>query len=94
MQKKALLGLIIAWLSYIPLGFWIVETHTFGAIYESLNLSQSILRYYITENAFDLAFMGILTIGLFILVIHRFKYTMKPILESQTSQKSWCYRPF
>lgn len=75
MKKKALLGLIIAWLSYIPLGFWIVETPTFGAIYDGLNLSQSILRYYITENAFDLAFMGILTIGLFILVIHRFKYT-------------------
>jgi membrane protease YdiL (CAAX protease family) len=75
MKKKALLGLIIAWLSYIPLGFWIVETPTFGAIYESLNLSQSILRYYITENAFDMAFMGILTIGLFILLINRFKYT-------------------
>jgi membrane protease YdiL (CAAX protease family) len=75
MQKKALFGLIIAWLSYIPLGFWIVETNTFGAIYESLNLSQSILRYYITENAFDMAFMGILTIGLFILLINRFKYT-------------------
>ncbi|MCV2231207.1 CPBP family intramembrane metalloprotease [Acholeplasma manati] len=77
MKKEALLGLIIAWLSYIPLGFWIVETHTFGAIYDGLNLSQSILRYYITENAFDLAFMGILTIGLFILVIHRFRYTKK-----------------
>jgi membrane protease YdiL (CAAX protease family) len=75
MQKKALLGLIIAWLSYIPLGFWIVETNAFGEIYESLNLSRSILRYYITENAFDMAFMGILTIGLFILLINRFKYT-------------------
>ncbi len=65
----------MAWLSYIPLGFSIVETNAFGQLYDSLNLSQSILRYYITENAFDMAFMGIVTIGLFILLINRFKYT-------------------
>lgn len=69
------LGLLLAWLSYIPLGFLIVETNALGQLYESLNLSHSILRYYITENAFDMAFMGIVTIGLFILLINRFKYT-------------------
>lgn len=67
--------LIIAWLSYIPLGLLIIESSSFNQLYDSFGLSNSILGYYITENAFDMAFMGILTIVLFILIINRFKYT-------------------
>lgn len=53
--------LIIAWLSYIPLGLLIIESSSFNQLYDSFGLSNSILGYYITENAFDMAFMGILT---------------------------------
>lgn len=67
--------LIIAWLSYIPLGLLIIESSSFNQLYDSFGLSNSILGYYITKNAFDMAFMGILTIVLFILIINRFKYT-------------------
>ncbi len=70
-----ILRLIIAWLSYIPLGFLIVESCGFNDFYETLGFSDSILRFYMTENAFDMAFMGIVTIVLFILIINRFKYT-------------------
>lgn len=77
MNKKvfAIFGFILVYLSYIPLGLWIVETHNFNDLYDSFGLSNSVLGYYITENAFDLAFMGLLTIGLCILLINRFKYT-------------------
>lgn len=67
--------LIIAWLSYIPLGLLIIESKGFNDLYDTFGISNSILGYYITENAFDMAFMGILTIGLFILILNRFKYT-------------------
>lgn len=84
MNKKvfAIFGFILVYLSYIPLGLWIVETPGFNDFYDSFGLSNSVLGYYITENAFDLAFMGLLTIGLCILLMNRSNIQMRIIFNS------------
>lgn len=74
MKNLKTIGFILAYLSYIPLGLWIVESSGFNNLYDTLGLSHAIIQYYVSENAFDLAFMGILTIVVFIMLLNRFKY--------------------
>lgn len=67
--------IIIVWLSYMPLGLFITSRDfSLDFYYSVLPLSDETRQYWVTENFYNLLVCGLITVGIFIFLIFRYRY--------------------
>lgn len=69
--------IIVVWMSYIPLGIWLTsQKPVLDFYYLTLPLSDNVRLYWFSENFYNLLIMGLLTVGVFILLIFRYRFSI------------------
>jgi membrane protease YdiL (CAAX protease family) len=67
--------IVIVWLSYMPLGLFITSRDfSLDFYYSVLPLSDEFRQYWFTENFYNQLVYGVITVGIFITLIFRYKY--------------------